>query len=104
MKNDDREVAALLRQMGRLAIPLLPPEREASRDQQTASSVNLLVQRLSGEPELRRLPNVLWAPPLRLRRQRRSGSAHVHCHPRSMLPGTPRGARVVALNGLKVPE
>lgn len=51
MKNGHQEAADLLRQMGRLAIPLLPPEREASRYQRTASSVNLLVQRLSAEPE-----------------------------------------------------
>jgi ferric-dicitrate binding protein FerR (iron transport regulator) len=56
MKNDDQEAVDLLRQMGRLAIPLLTPEREARRHERMASSVNVLLQRLSAEPPPRRWP------------------------------------------------
>ena len=56
MKNDDQEAVDLLRQMGRLAVPQLTPEREASRHERVASSVNMLLQRLDAEPPPRRLP------------------------------------------------
>ncbi|MEP7050342.1 MAG: FecR domain-containing protein [Pseudomonadota bacterium] len=56
MKNDDQEAVDLLRQMGRLGVPLLTPEREAARHERMASSVNSLLQRLDAEPAPRRLP------------------------------------------------
>ena len=56
MRNDDQEAVDLLRQMGRLVVPLLAPEREASRHERMASSVNRLLQRLRAEPPARRLP------------------------------------------------
>ena len=56
MKNDDQGAEALLRQMGRLVVPLVTPEREASRHERMASSVNRLLQRLRAEPPPRRLP------------------------------------------------
>jgi ferric-dicitrate binding protein FerR (iron transport regulator) len=56
MKNDDQGAEALLRQMGRLVVPLVTPEHEASRQERMASSVNRLLQRLRAEPPPRRLP------------------------------------------------
>ena len=56
MKHDDQEVADLLRQMGRLVVPLLTHEREASRQERMASSVNRLLRRLGAERAPRRLP------------------------------------------------
>ena len=105
MKSDNQKAADLLGQMGLLAIPLLPPQREARRHERTASAVNLLSQRLSGKPEPRRLTRRALGAVAAVGASvgalvRRTSTA---C-PRSMLPGTPRGARVVALNGLKVPE
>jgi hypothetical protein len=54
MKTDDLEAEELLRQMGRLVVPLLPPEREALRHERMASSVNRLLRGLPAQP-LRRV-------------------------------------------------
>jgi FecR protein len=56
MKNEDQEAVALLRQMGHVVVPLLAPEREASRHRRMASSVNRLVQGLHALPPPRRQP------------------------------------------------
>jgi ferric-dicitrate binding protein FerR (iron transport regulator) len=56
MKNDEHGAEVLLRQMGRLVVPLVTPELEASRHDRMASSVNRLLQRLRAEPPPRRLP------------------------------------------------
>jgi hypothetical protein len=50
MKTDELEAEELLRQMGRLVVPLLPPEREAQRHERMASSVNRLLRGLPAEP------------------------------------------------------
>ncbi|HEY3667916.1 MAG TPA: FecR domain-containing protein [Polyangiaceae bacterium] len=56
MKNDDREAVALLRQMGRVVVPLLAPEAEARRHRRMSLSVNRLVQGLHTLPPARRRP------------------------------------------------
>lgn len=55
MKNDDQEALELLRQLGRVVVPLLTPEREASRHEQMTSAVNRLVGGLPARPPRRRL-------------------------------------------------
>lgn len=52
MKNDDQEAADLLRQMGRVAVPLLAPENEARRHERMTLSVNRLVRGLRPPPPL----------------------------------------------------
>ncbi|MEO6601557.1 MAG: FecR domain-containing protein [Polyangiaceae bacterium] len=54
MKNDDQEAVALLRQMGRVVVPLLAPEQEASRLRRMSISVNRLVEGLHALPPPRR--------------------------------------------------
>jgi len=63
MKSDDQEALELLRQMGHVVVPLLTPEREASRHQQMSSAVNRLVEGLPARPPRRRLrvqARALW--------------------------------------------
>jgi hypothetical protein len=49
-KNEELEAQELLRQMRRLVVPLLPPEREALRHERLALSVNRLVRGLPVAP------------------------------------------------------
>jgi len=53
MKNDDQEALDLLRQMGRLVVPMLTPERESSRHDRMTLAVNRLVQGLPSRPARR---------------------------------------------------
>lgn len=53
MKTEDQEALELLRQMGRVVVPLLTPEGEARRHEQMASAVNRLVESLPARPQQR---------------------------------------------------
>ena len=55
MINDDQDAVDLLRQMGRLVVPLLTPEQEASRHEQMSRSVNRLLENLPRQRPRRRL-------------------------------------------------